>query len=174
MQTKLLIGFGLALILGIIIRYYYGKPNYVNGEISPNFTSQLADGTSFNLHQLKGSYILLDFWGSWCPPCRAENQELVPFYEKWKDKTLDGDKKINFVSVGIEKNEKVWKDAIAKDHLDWKWHVSDFQRFDSPIAKLYGVRQIPTKFLIDPNGVIIGVNQDLDEIDKLFTSKSSK
>lgn len=159
------------LVIGIVVRYYYGKPKYVNGEVAPIFTSTTHQGKPFSLEQTRGQYVLLDFWGSWCPPCRAENQKLAPFYQKWKNQKLENNTQLVMVSVGIETGEKAWLRAITNDQLDWEYHVSDFQRFDSPLAKMYGVREIPTKILINPEGIIIGVNQDLETIDKILSSK---
>ncbi len=159
------------MILFLIGRYFYMQPKFIQGESSQEIISKLPSGEEFRLSDLKGNYVLLDFWGSWCGPCRKENPDLVKLYEKYKDVTFTDAEGFEIVSVGIERNRERWLRAIQADGLVWKYHISDLNRFDSEAAKTYGVREIPTKYLLDEKGVIIGVNLSAEEIDRLLEKR---
>ena len=166
----------IILVIGLFIaRYFYMKPKFVNGETAPVFSAALPQGQSFELAQLRGSYVLLDFWGSWCGPCRAESPGLVQLYQKYRDQTFKDAAGFEVVSVGIERNEESWKKAIQVLNLDWPYHILDLSSsmkfFNGAIADQYGIKEVPTKFLLNPDGVIIGVNQSPREIDKLLSKK---
>lgn len=152
-------------------KYLYLAPKFINGEASPEFETTLIDGSSFRLSDLRGKYVILDFWGSWCGPCRLANEELVRIYQKYhssKFKEADG---LEIVSVGIEKSRESWMQAIKEDGLIWKYHISTVQNFESPIAMQYGVKQIPTSYLLNEKGVIIGVNYDYENLDFILRAR---
>lgn len=122
------------------------------GEDAPNFTLPTMQGEeTLQLSDFKGQYVLLDFWASWCQPCRAENPNVVKVFNEYKDK--------NFTVLGVSIDEKLdkWKLAIEKDQLAWK-QVIDTTGWQSKVAETYGVESIPSNFLIDPQGKIIAVN----------------
>lgn len=152
-------------------RYYYFRPNVHAGQLVPTTILRLRDGSEFSLESLKGKYVLLHFWGSWCGPCRRESPHIRSLYEKFHDARFGDANGFEILSVGIEKNEARWSSAILADRLDWKLHASDLTGFDSGIAKLYGVRQIPTLLLIGPDQRIIGSVQSPESIDKILTEK---
>ncbi len=154
------------LLLGLFGKYLYLKPRFVQGEVAPNFTAVLHDGTSFSLSDLKGDYILLDFWGSWCGPCRQANPGLVRIYNDFDTSSRTKKPGFHLVSVGIETNPQRWAAAIAQDGLAWPYHLMETDMLKGEIAKLYGVREIPTSYLINPDGMIIGVNPDEDDLRK--------
>ncbi len=158
----------ILIILGYAGYYFYKKPKYANGEKAPQFSATLMDGSSFELKELEGSYVLLDFWGSWCGPCRKENPELVKLYNEFKDASFDGAGGFEMVSIAVETNEKRWKSAIEKDGLTWRYHIAQLDRFKSPIVSQYGVKEIPTKYLLNQKGEIIGVNLSTLEIAELL------
>jgi thiol-disulfide isomerase/thioredoxin len=143
----------LAIAVFLGGRYLYFKPSLIQGERAPSFTAKLADGSDFSLADLKGRYVLLDFWGSWCPPCRAKNPKWVALHRQYEEKGFA------IVSVGVEKDERRWENAIRQDSLYWPFHILDkaesLRFFDSPLAVLYGVKQLPTTFLLNPQGQII-------------------
>ncbi len=162
----------LIVVLLAVGYYFYRKmPKYDDGEKAPDFTAQQLDGSSMTLSKLEGQYVLLDFWGSWCPPCRKENPALSALYAKHKDNTFKTASGFTIVSVAIETNKGAWVRAIERDGLTWPHHISSITRFKDPIATQYGVKEIPTKYLINPAGNIIGVNQPVAEIDAFLTEQ---
>ena len=163
-----------ALALYAIGRYFYKKPDVINGEGAPQIVALQPNGEPFDLSTLKGSYVLLDFWGSWCGPCIEEAPQLKALNTKYIGKKFSDAAGFKIVSIGIEKDRDRWVSAIQQLGIsDWT-HVSDFQYLDSPIAKAYGVRVIPTKFLLNTEGVIMGVNPSVEDIEKVLDPKVLK
>ena len=158
-------------LLGFIGYQVYKMPKFGDGEQAPGFQAQLIDGKQFALSDLNDNYVLLDFWGSWCGPCRKENPYLVKLYDQFNGKTYSDAKGFEIVSVAIETNERRWKQAIAKDKLDWPYQIVQLERFKSPIASQYGVREIPTKYLLDTKGEILMVNPTMEELNTFFEER---
>lgn len=159
------------LVAGYALYYFYKQPKYINGEIAPQFTAQLLDGAEFSLSDMKGKYVLLDFWGSWCGPCRQDNPGIVKLYDQFNAKSFTDASGFEVVSIAIESDDKRMKKAIAKDGLKWKYHIPQLDRFKSPVVIQYGVKEIPTKYLINPDGYIMGVNQSVKEIGRLLNER---
>ncbi len=162
--------FALA-VAGVFGRYLYKTPRYITGDQAAEITSKLPDSTDFRLSQLQGKYVLLDFWGSWCGPCIQEMPEITALYHQFHGKTFIDATDFEVVSIGIERDAERWQRAQAALNMAWPYQISDLQMFDSPIAKQYGIRVIPSKLLLNPQGVIIGTNQSTDEIQKVLTAK---
>lgn len=158
-------------IIGAIGKYIYQSPKFVNGEDSPEFSATLLDGSPFKLSDLRGKYVILDFWGSWCGPCRRANEDIVKIYKKYHDAKFKDANGLEIISVGIEKDRASWLKAIQEDGLVWKYHTSTVQNFDSPIAKQYGVHEIPTSYLLNEKGVIMGVNYDFPNLDRILSAR---
>jgi peroxiredoxin len=133
------------------------------GQPAPEIS--LADTTGkkiISLSSLKGKVVLIDFWASWCRPCRMENPNVVKAYEKYQDAGF------TVFSVSLDDNKNNWAQAIRKDNLKWTSHVSDLKGWQSSAAKLYGVTGIPATFLIDRNGNIIGKNLRGEELESML------
>lgn len=128
------------------------------GQQAPEINQENPDGKSMSLSSLKGKIVLVDFWASWCGPCRRENPNLVRIYEKYKGAKFQKAKGFEIYSVSLDNNKEAWKGAIEKDGLIWKYHVSDLKRWKNEAAQRYGVNSIPSSYLIDQNGVIIAKN----------------
>ncbi len=118
------------------------------GKPAQQFTQADVDGNPISLASYKGKYALIEFWASWCGPCRAENPNLITQYELYKNKGFD------IIGVSLDDNKEKWKTAIAKDGLPWT-QVSDLKGWNNIVGLLYGVRAVPASFLIDPNGNIV-------------------
>ena len=123
------------------------------GKIAVDFIQNDTEGKPVSLSSFKGKYVLVDFWASWCGPCRAENPNLVKAYNKYKDKGFT----VLGVSLDSENAKAAWLEAIKKDGLNWT-NVSDLKGFDNAAAKMYGIALIPQNFLVGPDGVIIAAN----------------
>lgn len=158
-------------ILGVLGKYLYQKPKFINGDAPPEFQATLLDGSPFKLSDLRGKYIILDFWGSWCGPCRKANEDLVRIYQKYHNVEFKEASGLEIISVGIEQNRERWLQAIKEDGLIWKYHTSTVENFDSPIARQYGVREIPTSYLLNENGVIMGVNYDYVALNRILSAR---
>jgi peroxiredoxin len=133
------------------------------GMQAPEFSEKDVTGKLVSLSQFRGQYVLVDFWASWCGPCRDDNPNLVKVYKEFKDK--------NFTVIGVSLDKPDgkadWVKAIRDDQLTWT-HVSDLKGWASATAKLYGVRAVPQNFLIDPAGKIIAAKLSGEDLRKFL------
>jgi thiol-disulfide isomerase/thioredoxin len=143
----------------------------VVGAQAPPISQSSPDGKTYSLQDVKGKVVLLDFWASWCGPCRKANPSVVMAYNKYHNQGFE------VFSVSLDKNAEAWKQAIDQDRLTWKYHVSDLQYWNNAAAAIYGVHSIPQQYLIGRDGKIIaastpGGNLDL-EIEKAMKEKNN-
>lgn len=121
------------------------------GGTAPDFTAMTPEGDTLSLHSVKGKVKLLDFWASWCAPCRQENPNVLKLYQKYRSKGLE------IISFSLDNDPKAWKKAIEEDGMIWK-HFSDLKAQGSPIAAMYNLMSVPYTILLDENNKIVGKN----------------
>ncbi|WP_285008407.1 redoxin domain-containing protein [Pedobacter faecalis] len=135
------------------------------GQQAPDFTlPALKGGQQIKLSDFKGKYLLIDFWASWCMPCREENPNVVKAYNKYKDKNF------TILGISLDKDAIAWKKAIEDDGLTWT-HGGELKDFEGPVVRMYQINSIPSSFLLDPNGKIIAKNLKGAELEA-FLSKT--
>lgn len=149
---------GYLMLLGMIsyfgYKWYLKSAQVEDGTASPNFNAQLIDNSPFQLSELRGQWVVLDFWGSWCGPCLREIPELIEFSKK-----IEGHN-IQIVTVALEKDKTKGIKASAQFNFHWKYQIVEEAKFVmlSPTAQAFGVTDIPAKFLISPEGEIQKIN----------------
>lgn len=126
-------------------------PKVKIGDKAPNFSAKTPEGAELSLKEALGKVTIIDFWASWCGPCRAENPKVVALYDDYHDKGL------NIIGVSLDKEENKWIEAIKKDGLTW-YQISNLAYWQDPIAQEYEVKGIPATFILDENGVVIAKN----------------
>ena len=134
------------------------KKNAV-GTLLPDFTQPDTSGKPISLSSLRGKYVLIDFWASWCGPCRQENPNVVEAFNKFKNKNF------TILGVSLDKAKPAWEEAIRLDNLTWM-HVSDLQGWSNAVAQQYQIYQIPQNILIDPEGKIVAKNLRGNQLDR--------
>lgn len=131
------------------------------GQIAPDFTLIDDQDQQFKLSDYKGKYVMIDFWASWCAPCRQENPNVVKLYNQYKDKGL------NILGISLDEDLKAWQKAIKDDKLTWR-HATEAQRFDGKVVKDYQIEAIPASFIIDPEGKIVAKNLRGSDLEDFF------
>ena len=128
------------------------------GNKAPELKFKDPNGNDIALSSLKGKMVLIDFWASWCGPCRRENPNVVRVYEKYRESKFKNGKGFTIYGVSLDVDKKRWQNAIIQDKLNWESHVSDLKGWSSEAGRIYSVRAIPTNVLIDGDGIIVGKN----------------
>ncbi len=166
----------LLVVAGIIVYNFLLKPpSFDPGDEAPTFEGTLIDGTTFKLEDMRGKYVLLDFWGSWCGPCRKEIPMLKSLYKDFNGTTFKDADGFEIVSIALEKSDVYTKKIIEDQQLIWPSHIIDVNSIImlSKYAQLYEVKDLPTKFLINPEGKFMGTNLPEAEIRRLMKERQS-
>lgn len=160
---KYIVYAALVLWLGYHAYSWFGGKG--QGDAAPAINEKLMNGNDFSLSDLKGEYVVISFWGSWCGPCLVENPKLVAMHEDFSSRRFSDADGFKILSIAIEKSAKRTAALIEKFKLSWSYHIIQESRFvmKAPLALKYNVTELPTKFLIGPDGNIIG-RMTLDEI----------
>ena len=156
----------LLFFLIVFLNFFYSQDGLKSndviglniGNIAPELDFSNPAGKNIKLSSLKGNIVLIDFWASWCGPCRRENPNVVRAYNKYSNSKFKNAKGFKIYSVSLDKNKAAWMNAINQDQLIWEEHVSDLKGWSSKGAITYGVRGIPYNFLLDSEGKIIAKN----------------
>lgn len=163
----------IGIIAATIILAIYGFSTRDNrsgtaiGDVAPELAYYNVDSTKvLKLSDLKGRYVLVDFWASWCGPCRRENPNIVAAYNKYSKAKFKNGKGFAIYSVSLDRNRAAWKQAIEADELAWPHHVSELKHWGAEAVALYGIKSIPASFLVGPDGKIIAKDLRGSAIDR--------
>lgn len=163
MEKKYALGLIITICAIYLAKYTSEQNTVMIGDQAIDFTYNTVAGNEKQLLDKTAQYTLLDFWGSWCQPCRQGNKKLVDIYKNATD--------LKIVSIGIEEDPAQWQTAIQQDSLPWEDQYSSFSMFDDKIVNDYKVTTTPTYFLIDKQEKIIAKSHDLEEIKSVLIKK---
>jgi len=137
---------------------------------APEIEMPNLEGETMQLSSLRGKLVLIDFWASWCNPCRMENPHLVKVYDQFNESSFTKGEGFEIFSVSLDRNEEAWREAVVKDRLDWPYQLGTSEGARTAAAQDYGIQMIPMNFLLDQHGVIIATNLRGEALDQKLES----
>ncbi len=156
----------LALIIALVL-YLRREKGVVEGALAPDFSITAPGGGVIKLSDYRGKFVVLDFWASWCPPCRKASPHLVKLYEEFKGTQLE------FIGISLDSDKEAWERAIAADGLNWV-QVSNLRKWECEVRASYGVKSIPHLVLINPQGKVLGSKLSASELEELLRAIKGK
>lgn len=173
MMQKILFGLIGLFVLFLAYRFFLKTPSFDAGEQAPSIEMNLINGEPFSLSDLKGKYVLLDFWGSWCGPCRKEIPNLKKLYGDYHGRNYKNADDFEIVSIALEKSDKYTRQLIEQEGLIWPYHIIEVSQIVlmSSLARIYDVKELPTKFLINPKGELMGTDLPFEEMERILKER---
>jgi len=160
------------LINCLIVGFSFGQNIGLNiGDKAPELSYKNPDGKNMSLSSIKNKIVLIDFWASWCGPCRRENPNLVQAFKKFNKTKFEEGNGFEIYSLSLDKTKKAWVKAINQDQLFWQYHVSDLGGWQSEGSKKYNIRSIPSNIIINGKGIIIAKNLKGQALQRFLESK---
>ena len=147
----------LILVISLIVSISTANAQMKIGDSLPDFELKNNKEITINLTSLKGKTVLIDFWASWCAPCRKANRKLGPLYNQYKNENFE------IVGISLDTDQAKWRNAIQKDKLAYK-QLIDYKGFDAKSALLFGVEELPNSYLFDASGKLVAINPAEEEI----------
>lgn len=164
----------IVLVIGLIGNFVYRLPKFSKRQLAPTFSMAGLKSNTVQLDSSNSDYVLLHFWGTWCAPCMKKLSSLSAFYASQLDQVYEDSARFRIISIALDNDTVKLKDVIEKYNLSWSDHIMESNEFDGDVTKLYGVRKIPTIYLLGKSNEILLVNPDVTDVVNFLESQPLK